>query len=98
MTREETVSSPSLTCPSCGNDGTHGAIRYLVDVVSFAEVIALDEGVLRLAGPLSPTMQDPHARPRFECWAVGPSPANRVCGRRWPVPDGIVRVAWQVRS
>lgn len=88
-----------IRCPACGNDGRRGAIRYLVDVASWAEVIALRRGdVLELAGPLAPTMQDAPARPRLECWAVRPAPDNRVCAHRWELPDGVRGIAWRVRS
>lgn len=89
MTALENVSAIAVRCAKCGNDGSRGRIRYLVDVVCRAEVIRLGEGaVLELAGPLRESVRDPHMRPRFEC----------VCGHRWPVPDGISRVTWEARS
>lgn len=84
-----TPSAIEARCPKCGNDGSRGAIRYLVDVVCRADVIRVGDGaVLELAGPLRESVRDPHMRPRFEC----------TCGHRWPVPDGISRVTWEVRS
>jgi hypothetical protein len=89
VTALETAIVIEVRCPRCGNDGSRGAIRYLVDIVCCAEVIRLGDGaVLELAGPLRESVRDPHVRPRFEC----------VCGHRWPVPDGIVHVTWEMRS
>lgn len=91
--------TPILRCPNCGNDGTRGVFRYLVDVVSWAEVIALRRGdVLELAGPLAPTMNDKAERPRLECHAIRPAPDNRYCGHRFALPTNITGIAWRVRS
>jgi len=91
--------APTLRCPNCGNDGRRGVFRYLVDVVSWAEVIALRRGdVLELAGPLAPTMNDKAERPRLECHAIRPAPDNRYCGHRFPLPESITGIAWRVRS
>lgn len=89
MTAVSTPTAVAIRCPRCGNDGSGGPIRYLVDIVCRADVIRLgDAAVLELAGPLRESVRDPHMRPRFEC----------VCGHRWPVPDGIARVTWEERS
>jgi hypothetical protein len=91
--------APVLRCPSCGNDGTLGVFRYLVDIVSWAEVIALRHGdVLELAGPLARTMHDKPARPRLECWAFRPPPDNRFCGHRWDLPADVRGIAWRLRA
>lgn len=97
-TATEAIDAPLIRCPSCGNVGDRGAIRYLVDVVSWAEVLRERGGVLELAGPLRPTMQDAPARPRLECWAIRPSPDNRLCGHRWELPSEIRGLVWRVGS
>lgn len=94
-----TPEAPVLHCPSCGNDGTRGVFRYMVDVVSWAEVIALRRGdVIELAGALAPTMNDKVERPRLECHAIRPAPDNRFCGHRWTLPESIRGIAWRVPS
>lgn len=99
MTAAVTIpNEPILCCPACGNAGELGAIRFLVDVTSWAEVLRERGGVLELAGPLRPSMQDEHARPRLECWAVRPAPDNRVCGHRWDLPADIRGLVWRIRS
>ncbi|MCZ7682445.1 MAG: hypothetical protein M5U28_28100 [Sandaracinaceae bacterium] len=89
---------PVIRCPACGNAGERGAIRYIVDVTSWAEVLRERGGVLELSGPLRPSMQDAPAHPRLECWAVRPAPDNRVCGHRWELPAVIRGLVWRVRS
>lgn len=90
-------SALELRCPACGNDGSRGTIRYLVQVVQWAEVVALRRGdVLELAGPLTRSMRDEPARARLECWAVDEK--ERVCGRRFELPAGLRGIAWRVDS
>lgn len=92
-----TPSEPIMRCPACGNAGEQ-PIRFLVDVTSWAEVLRERGGVLELAGPLRPSMQDAHARPRLECWALRPAPDNRLCGHRWEIPAAIRGLVWRLRS
>lgn len=93
-----TPTEPIIRCPACGNSGERGVIRYVVDVTSWAGVLRERGGVLELAGPLRPSMQDAPARPRLECWAVRPAPDNRVCGHRWDLPAVVRGLVWRVRS
>lgn len=86
-----------LRCPACGNDGSRGTIRYLVQAVQWAEVVALTRGdVLELAGPLTRSMRDEPARARLECRAVDEK--DHVCGRRFELPAGVRGIAWRVAS
>jgi hypothetical protein len=97
-TATEEAPVPIIRCPSCGNAGDRGVIRYIVDVTSWAEVLRERGGVLELAGPLRPTMQDAPARPRLECWALRPAPDNRLCCHRWELPPEIRGLVWRVGS
>lgn len=97
-TSTKPVPASPLRCPSCGNGGERGVIRYLADVISWAEVLRESNGVLEVAGPLRPTMQDAPARPRLECWALRPAPDNRLCGHRWDLPSDIRGLVWRVGS
>ncbi len=90
------TNSPTLRCPKCGNDGASGRIRCLVDVVCQADVVRLFEGVLELDGSLRALGGQPHDRPRLECVAAGLD--GSPCGHRWPVPEGVVRVASKRRA
>jgi hypothetical protein len=85
----------ALRCPTCGNDGTTSTIRYLVDGVSRAIILALREGgVLELAGPAASSRR--RERPKLECWAIRAD--QRICFTRWELPASITGVAWRVAS
>ncbi len=87
-----------LRCPACGNDGGLGEVRYLVEVVSSAEVVALRKGaVLELTGPPTRSTRDEPARSWLECRAEVDD-GDRLCGRRFEVPAGIRGICWRVGS
>jgi hypothetical protein len=90
------ASADELRCPTCGNAGDQGEIRYLVDGTARTAVLALAAGVLELAGP-SPSSRR-GARPRLECWALRSTNSQSVCRRQWDLPSGIIGITWRVRS
>jgi hypothetical protein len=83
-----------VRCPTCGNDGEAGAIRYVVDdQVASIVLIPCYEGVLVLDRPAPSSTRN--ERPTLECRAVlrrhGP-----VCATRWPLPTAVTAITWRV--
>lgn len=85
-----------LCCPTCGNRGDRGAIRYVVDGATRAAIVSLRNGVLELAGPAASSRRG--ERPALECWAIRSTSAQRLCLARWELPAFVVGVAWRVAS
>lgn len=89
-----------LRCPACGNDGREGPIHYVVNSDRSAEVVALRRGnVLELVGPVAPSTREGPGSARLECRAAGPDgPDGRICGHRFPLPEGVRGIVWRIRS
>ncbi len=82
------VRSDKIVCPECGNDGTHGDIRYVESIECFRRVLGVNGGVVQVESRYqSGEGYDDGHDPYFECH--GSEVAGGWCGRRWPVPQAV---------
>lgn len=83
-----------LVCPSCGNDGTRGVIRFVASPHSSAKILCLRRDVIELASPVARS-NDNTDFPYLLCCATRRS-SGPPCGHVWGLPDGVRGIAWRM--
>jgi hypothetical protein len=80
--------SDKIVCPECGNDGTHGDIRYVESIECYRKVLGVKGGLVQVESRYrSGEGYDDGQDPYFECH--GSEVAGGWCGHRWPVPQTV---------